>query len=265
MHIEGLKTNIHKTAYESCPVFTPDILIFPTANEVDQYAASIVVEQIYRKPNSVLTLPTGSTPQEMYKLLVHAHHTQNLDMNNIIIFNLDEYWPIRTNHPSSYAQYMRERFISHINISPANWHIPDGASADPHEESVRYEDQMRQSEQIDLAVLGIGPGTTCHIGFNERGSDCNSRVRYVSLDEETKIANSASFEKPEEMPHGAITQGVANILEAEKIILIAKGEGKAWGIQRTLKEPVGPEAPASFLRLHQKVIFILDQNAGKLL
>lgn len=250
---------------EKSSTFTPEILIFPTSTEVDQYAASIVAEQIYRKADSILTLPTGSTPQEMYRVLIHAHKTHNLDMSHVIIFNLDEYWPIRTDHPSSYARYMKERLISHININYSNWHIPNGEADDPHQEALRYENCMKQNGQVDLAVLGIGPGHTCHIGFNERGSHRDSRVRYALLDEETQKANRGSFEHPEEMPLGAITQGVASILEAKKIILIAKGEGKAWGIHRTLKGPIGPEASASFLRLHKNVVFILDQKAGTLL
>jgi len=265
MLIEGFNPSTHKTDYEGRRLFTPEILIFPTSIEVDTCAASIVAEQICRKPNSVFTLPTGSTPQKMYEILVQIHKKQALDMSNIIIFNLDEYWPIRRDHLSSYARYMRDRFISHINIHHSNWHIPNGEAIDPHEEAKRYEICMRQNGPVDLAVLGIGPGKTCHIGFNEKGSTFGSRVRYAMLDEETQKVNRNSFEQPEEMPHGAITQGVATILEADKIILIAKGEGKAWGIHRTLKGPIRSEAPSSFLRLHQKVVFILDQNAGRLL
>lgn len=265
MSKERFHLSIHKIDYEGHRLFTPEILIFSTPTEADQYAAAFVMEQIDRKPNSVLTLPTGPTPQKMYEMLVQIHKKQALDMSHISVFNLDEYWPIRRDHPSSYTRYMQDRFISHINIHPSNWHIPDGEASDPYEEAIRYEKRMKQSPPVDLAVVGIGPGTTCHIGFNEKGSPLDSRVRYVSLDEETLRTNRTFFDKPEEIPHGAITQGVATILDARKIILIAKGKRKAWGVHRAFTGPIGPAAPASFLRLHQQVTVVLDQDAGKLL
>lgn len=242
------------------PQYVPEVLIFPNLDGVDEYTANSVIEQISRKPSSVLTLPTGNTPRGMYERLVTANQEGRLDLSQTTVFNLDEYYPIASMHPNSYTEYMRKYFINKVNIRA--WHIPNGEALDPSEEAERYAQLLDRHQSIDLAVIGIGPGTTCHIGFNERGSLVSSRVRYVALDPETRIANARLFDNPHEIPNGTLTQGVSDILQAKRILLIAKGQSKAWGINRTLTGPISSEAPASYLRYHPNVAFVLDTEAA---
>ncbi len=243
---------------ELLTVYRPEIVVLPTPEEVDFYSAQTVQDQVVTKPDSILTLLTGSTPIEMYRLLVQAH----LDWSGIRIKNLDEYYPINPQHPASYAESMRRHLIDHINISPGNWEIPNGMAEDPDDESARFEQVFTEFGLVNLAVLGIGSGDTCHVGFNEKGSKRNSRTRYMRLDPQTRAANAPFFDDPNDMPEGSITQGVATILDAQRIILLAKGVHKAQGILRTLEGVIGPDAPASFLRYHPNVTFILDAAAA---
>jgi len=245
-------------------VYHPEIVILPTSYDVDKYAATKFIEQVRSKPNSVLTLPTGSTPEGMYGLLVQTHKESGLDLSQLTTFNLDEYWQLPSDHSASYASYMQRNLFQHVNIPVTQRHIPNSEAPDPNIEAAHYE-EMLTKQQVDLAILGIGPGTTCHIGFNGRGSAIDSRTRYMPLDEQTLHVNAQSFPNPNEIPRGSITQGIGNILEAKKIMLLAKGVDKAWGIQRTLEGPKGSEAPASFLRFHPRVTFVLDQAAAQLL
>lgn len=243
---------------EFLTVYKPDVLIFPTPEEVGRYAAQTVQEQIVTKPDSIFTFPTGSTPIEMYRLVVEA----GLDWSRARIKNLDQYYRIDPLHQASYAVDMQKNLIDFINIPPENWAIPNGIAPDPDEEAARYEEVFAEYGPVDMAVLGIGPGTTCHIGFNERGSQLGSRTRYMPLDPQTRAANAKFFDDPRDMPEGSITQGIATILEAQRIILLAIGDHKAQGILRTLEGSIGPDAPASFLRYHPNVTFILDAPAA---
>lgn len=245
-------------------LFKPEITVLQTSELVDKYASCLVEAQIRSNPNSILTLPTGSSPIGMYRLLVIAHKN-GLDMSGLTTTNLDEYWPLPKNHPQSYAAFMSENLFNHVNIPDSHRNIPDSSAENPGVEADRYQNILKKIGPADLAVLGIGPGLTCHIGFNERGSDIGSRTRLVNIDPETVAANARFFGNINDVPSQAITQGIADILEAKKIILIAKGKGKAQGIQRALEEPVNKNAPASFLRLHPKVTFILDKDAASLL
>ncbi len=241
---------------------SPEVVVFDTPEEVDEFAAAKLIQQIIVKPNSVLTLPTGNTPIGMYRRIVEAHR-QGLNLRRVSIFNLDEYYPIDPAHPSSYAKFMKGHLIDHVPVDA--WHIPNGQAEDANIEAQGYKELMEQHQPVDLAILGIGPGTTCHIGFNEKGSSIDSTVRYVPLDQETRAVNARLFDDPEEIPRGALTQGVSDILRAKRILVIAKGESKAWGINRTLNGPISSDAPASFLRLHPNVIFILDRAAAQYL
>lgn len=245
------------------PRFTPEVHIFESSSEVDKFAADRLIEQVQAKPDSILTLPTGNTPVGMYEHVVTAHNQGDVDLSGVTIFNLDEYYPITQEHPNSYAAFMRKHLIAHVPVRA--WHIPNGEAQDYEAESERYKRLMDQSQPVDFAVLGIGPGTTCHIGFNEKGSPIDSSVRYVPLLPEIRKVNGALFDRPEEIPDGTITQGIADILQAKRILVLAKGEAKAWGVNRALKGPISSDAPASFLRLHPHVTFAVDRKAGQYL
>lgn len=242
------------------PQHAPEVIVFENPEAIDEYASSQVIDLVRRKPDAVLTLPTGNTPIGMYDTLVASYRQGEVDFSDVTAFNLDEYYPIGQSHPNSYAAYMRNNLISKINIG--KWHIPNGEATSVSDEVIRYQTLLDATQPIDLAIVGLGPGTTCHLGFNERGSLIDSRVRYVTLDPQTTEVNRTLFTDPGEIPNGALTQGIADILQAERVLLIAKGEAKAWGINRTLKGPVSPSAPSSFLRLHPKVTFALDSAAA---
>jgi glucosamine-6-phosphate deaminase len=242
-------------------VYTPNITVFDSAAEVEARIADLLIEQINQKPDSVLTLPTGGTPIGMYGLLVAAYRAKQVDFSQVTTINLDEYWPIKKSHPSSYDYYMNENLFNHVNIPEKNQNIPDGEAPDHTVEAERYK-RVIQQHAIDLGLITLGPGKTCHIGFNEQGSELSSRVRYVPLNAETKEANLRFFDDPADMPVGAITQGVADILEAKRILFVATGEHKAWGVQRSLFGSINTEAPASFLRLHPNVSVFLDRAAA---
>lgn len=253
-----------RPAVEHTACYRPEVVVLETPCLVDRYAFRIVEAQIYSNKHSVLTLPTGSSPVGLYGLLVEACR-KGLDMSGLCTRNLDEYWPLPGGHPQSYDYFMRRNLFDYVNIPPSQRHIPSCEASDAGEEVSRYREVLKNTGPADLAVLGIGPGLTCHIAFNERGSRVDCRTRLVQIDEETIKANARFFDSPNQVPRRAITQGIADILEARKIILIAKGCRKALGVQMALQGPMGSDAPASFLRLHPDVTFIIDQEAGSLL
>lgn len=242
------------------PKYDPEVIIFPTPEAVDDYAATQVVGQIQTSPRSVLILPTGNTPIGMYQEIVRNYRYGIVDFSQAVTFNLDEYHPIPRSSSDSYVLYMRRNLFDHVNVSA--WNIPDGEAPDPKAEADRFQQLLDRFQPVDLAILGIGPGTTCHLGFNEKGSSVDSRIRQVALDPQTVAENSKLFDNPEEIPQAALTLGIADILQAKRIILLAKGSSKAWGINRALKGPVSSEAPASFLRLHPNVTLAVDREAG---
>src|SRR5262249_23607979 len=137
----------------------------------------------------------------------------------------DEYIGISSDHPGSYCTYMRRHLFSHIDINPANTHIPDGMHPDP----ARYEQEIANAGGLGLTFLGLGQNG--HIGFNEPGTPFTSRTRVVELTQSTRHANADLFPDGR-VPTQAITMGIGTILDSRRIVLLASGASKRAAIER---------------------------------
>jgi glucosamine-6-phosphate deaminase len=199
----------------------------------------MVETQIKEHSPSKLGLPTGSTPLGMYEELVN----RKLDWSNTITFNLDVYL-MNINHPESYQSYMRKNLFDRTNIYPNHYHFPFRPFS-------AFEDKIAGSMGIDLCILGIG--TNGHIAFNEPGSSFQSRTRVVELSEQTIKDNSRFFDSIDEVPTQAITMGLGTIMEAKKIILMARGQSKLNILNVAMNGEVTEDVPASILQNHDNV------------
>jgi glucosamine-6-phosphate deaminase len=236
------------------------VLVTPDFRRLSQTARELAIKAIRSKPDLVLGLPTGNTPQGMYEELVRAHREQHVDFSRIRTFNLDEYVGIASAHPQSFHSYMRQRFFDHVNVDSANAYIPDGSPGiDAEQESALYEAAIHEAGGIDLLIVGVAANG--HIAFNEPGSAFDSRTRVVDLAPET-IANAQQYFTNKPAPRQAITMGIGTILEARRILLLASGATKADAVKRALQGPVSTACPASALQLHPRVIAVVDEAAA---
>ncbi len=224
--------------------------------------AALIREKQSRGEKCVLGLATGSTPKTLYNELVRLHQQEQLSFENVITFNLDEYYPIDNDALQSYNRFMKEHLFSKVNIDPRNCHIPNG---EWEKESIKthcqeYEASIESVGGIDLQILGIG--NNGHIGFNEPGSSLFSKTRLVPLDNSTRIANSHEFQNISKVPRLAITMGIGNILKAKRIILMAWGQIKSPVIRKAVELNVTEQIPASLLQQHNDTVFVLDGAAA---
>ena len=125
---------------------------------------------------------------------------------------------------------------------------------------IQYENKINSLGGIDFQLLGIGRNG--HIGFNEPGSEINSITRKVKISNHSFKIISKAFNSSEETPREAITIGIKTILAASKIFLIAWGEKKSSIIKKAIEQKVNSNCPASYLRKHQNVEYILDVKSG---
>lgn len=221
-------------------------------------AAGIVAGMIWSKPDLVLGLPTGGTPVGMYRALVNS----GISMARVRTFNLDEYVGLPREHPESYYSFMKRNLYDHVDLDPANAHLPNGNAPDPEEECRRYEEAIREAGGIDLMILGIGHNG--HIGFNEPETPWDSRTRRVSLTETTRRANARFFSSLDEVPREALTMGIGTIMESRRIILLASGKDKASIVDRALNGEPSILVPATVLQQHPDVMVIIDRAAAGL-
>jgi glucosamine-6-phosphate deaminase len=217
-------------------------------------AAKILLAVIRRDPHIVLGLPTGRTPVRMYERVVSVCSREYHCFREVVTFNLDEYVGIEQNHPGSYFTFMKRHLFDHIDIDPANAHIPNGAAPDLSAECARYEKTITDSGGLGLTFLGLGANG--HIAFNEPGTPFDSRTRVVSLTESTRAANASLFSDGK-VPTHAITMGIATILASKSIVLLASGEKKRAAIERLRSGEISEQFPASALRQHPDVTVLI--------
>lgn len=214
----------------------------------------------YLKPGKVLGLATGSTPLGLYARMVKDHEENKTSYADIKTFNLDEYVGLPISHPESYYAFMHKNLFNHLDINEENVHIPCGLGDDLEEKAKEY-DQMIDANPVDIQVLGIG--SDGHIAFNEPGTPFDSGTHICDLAESTIKDNCRFFENDmSKVPTQAVTQGIATIMKAKNILLIATGENKAQAIKDMLEGEINEDCPASILRKHDNVTVILDQAAA---
>jgi len=232
-------------------------------NDMSAAAAKVILDVIVEKPHCVLGLPTGRTPAGMYGYLTQLLNDGKVDLSRVCTYNLDEYVGLGPNDKESFHYYMDSMLFSRTAFLTANIHIPNGLAADPEVECGEYERKLNRSGKIDLLVVGIG--INGHIGFNEPGSEFNSRVRVVELAETTRKINAKYFKSLEHVPTRAITMGLQNIMEAKRVLLIAGGNEKALALAGALNGPVSEQVPASVLQRHDNLAVIADRKAAEAL
>jgi len=232
------------------------------ARAVAARIAEVIREREREGRDTVLGLATGSTPVGVYRELIRMHREEGLSFRNVTTFNLDEYYPMDQENLHSYHRFMWENLFRDIDIDPARVHIPKGDV--PRELVVEtcgaYEAAIRAAGGIDLQLLGIGK--TGHIGFNEPGSGARSRTRLVTLDTVTRRDAAADFFAEAFVPREAVTMGIATILEAREIAILATGEHKSSIVHRAVEGEIDTEVAATFLQRHPNTTFYLDSAAA---
>lgn len=237
-----------------------EIIIVPTADEIGVTGAQMVAAVIAGKPTAVVGLATGSSPQGIYRRLAEKVADKEISFRHATGFALDEYVGLPSNHPEAYANVLLRDVVRPLGFRPDRVHVPDGRNCDLDAAGARYERAIAEAGGVDLQILGIGANG--HIGFNEPGSPLDSRTRVTELAAQTRDDNKRFFESIEEVPDLALTQGLATIVEARELLLVAAGPSKAAAVAAALEGPVSAELPASVLQLHPRATFVIDELAA---
>ena len=235
--------------------------ICDAVEEVAAAASRLIVEQLRRKPASVLGLPTGQTALPIYDAVVRLHRAGRVDFSRVHTVNLDEFVGLCPTDPRSFRGFMEQHLFRHVNVRADHVHFLAGDARDTGRECVRYERLIASLGGIDLMLLGVGRNG--HIGFNEPARDLQLRTHRVGLRMETRRANAASFGgRVGEVPREALSMGMATILQAASIVLVALGRSKAPAVASAFSERISTSKPVSFLQLHPNVTVIVDRAAA---
>jgi len=235
--------------------------IFTTPQAAARSLALAIARALAGNPRLVLGLPTGRTPVPLYRQLVALHQAGRADFSSATTFNLDEFAGLRGDDSRSYRAFMQRHLFDGINLPPRRINFLNGAARSAAAECARYERAIARAGGIDLLILGLG--TNGHIGFNEPADALVAATHLTRLSDGTRRANRALFDGRERaVPRHALSIGMATILHARRIVLVATGAAKARCVGRMIDGPVTPHLPASFLQLHRDVDVLIDRAAS---
>ena len=230
----------------------------PDAQAAVDLVARLLADRLRADPALTLGLATGRTMERLYARLAAE---PDLSFARVTAFALDEYVGLGADDPRSYRSYLDEHVVARTDLDPARLHVPDGGAADLVAAATAHERAIAEAGGIGFQLLGIGRAG--HIGFNEPLSAIMSRTRDKSLTPTTRRQNAPMFgDDPQAVPARALTMGIATILEAREICLLATGAEKAEVLARAVEGPVTSMISASALQLHPNVKVVVDEAAG---
>jgi glucosamine-6-phosphate deaminase len=234
-----------------------EVIIRPDTERAVNLVVKLIISRITEMPNATLGLATGRTMERVYAKLVAS----GVSFAGCHTFNLDEYIGLSPDDPDSYRTYMNTHLFDHVDIDPANTHVPNGNAADIKAAALEYEAAIVDAGGINLQLLGIG--TAGHIGFNEPLSSIMSRTRDKALTPTTRVQNAEMFGgDPDRVPKRALTMGVGTILDAQELVLLATGPAKASIVAKAVEGPITSMVSASAIQMHPNCKVVVDEDAA---
>ena len=238
------------------------VIVAENYQQIGTLGAKTIADVIKSNPNCVLGLATGTSPIGIYQNLIEMCNNGEISFAGVKTVNLDEYVGLDGAHNQSYRFFMNDKLFDHVDINKANTFVPNGVAEDLSAECQRYTSLVNSLQQ-DIQLLGIG--SNGHIAFNEPGTPFHSTTHVVNLTQNTIKDNSRLFEDISQVPTKALTMGIANIINAKRILIVANGKNKAQAVYNMVKGPVDTSCPASILQNHPDVTVIVDKDAASLL
>lgn len=238
-----------------------EVVIVPDARAGGELVAEAMAQLLRRKPQAVLGVATGSTPLPVYEALAAKVRSGAVDVSRARIAQLDEYVGLPAGHPESYREVLRRQVLEPLGLGTDSFLGPDGAAEDVQAEAEAYERTLAEAGGVDLQLLGIG--TDGHIAFNEPGSSLASRTRIKTLTAQTREDNARFFgDDVEQVPRHCLTQGLATIMGARHLVLLATGKGKAEAVHQLVEGPVSALWPATIMQMHPHATVLVDDAAA---
>ena len=223
-----------------------EVVVLPDAPAIAERAADAIEAVLVAKPNAVLGTATGSSPLPLYDELVRRNQAGKLSFKDVTGYMLDEYVGLPVDHYERYANFMERNLRSRTDMAPGALHGPDALNPNPQAACDDYERALAEAGYADVP-----------------GGPLDSTTHIDKLTEQTRRDNSRFFDNDiNKVPTMCITQGLATIMEARKLVLIATGENKAEAIKHLVEGEVSEQWPATVMQRHPDALVLLDAAAA---
>lgn len=225
-------------------------------------SAAAAVKQLPISKTSPLICPaSGNTPEGLYQQLIRMVKDKEMDITDWNFVGLDEWAGMNGIDEGSCRFSLDEQLFNPLNIPTDNICFFDGRKGELEPECNKVEFFIRRQGGIDIAIVGLGMNG--HVGMNEPGTDKNLRSHVAAIDLQTQQVGQKYFTTPKQLTHG-VTLGIATLMEATHIILLANGAKKAAIVNRILTAPASQKLPATLLRSHPGLLIYLDKEAASI-
>lgn len=213
-------------------------------------------ENIANGKKTVLALDASSSCIKVYDEFVKAYENGTLSFKNIVIFSIDEYYPLDRNELQSHYRFLKEYIFDLVDIPAENIHcLESDAKENIAEYCEQYEKELESYGGIDIVITG-------GMGSNEPGSAYNSTTRQITLNYTSRVAAASDFFGVEYVPYHAITMGIKTLTDAKLFFYLAWGEGKAKSVKEMVEGNISDQLPASYLQEHKNINLFIDEAAS---
>ena len=216
------------------------------------YIADLINEAIAKKGEARIILSTGASQLTTLEPLIE----RDIDWSKVTMFHLDEYVDLPETHVASFRKYLKERFISKINLKAA--YLVDGTP-----ECIEGLTAELRRAPIDVGLIGIGENA--HIAFNDPPADFDTKEAYiiVNLNDTCKKQQVGEgwFATVDDVPKQAVSMTVYQILQCEKIVSCVPYGVKADAVQKTLENDKTNLIPATITKGHDDFALFVDEDS----
>jgi len=247
---EKLRTSIYADAGEG-------------ALAIAQKVATLIREKENEGERCVLGLSGGFSPLGVYDELVRMHREEDLSFADVVVFNVSEFFPFNKDERHSNTQLLKTHLLNKVDFKPENFYTPNASvdRSNVYDFCRHYEELIEQHDGLDLVLVSVG--LVGNIAYNEPGSQVSTLTRLMLLDNESQRDLKRYYSSISEVPTSAITIGLATMLAAKQVILLAWGESKSAILKEVIEGKADDNVPASFLQLHKNAIAAIDLNAAQ--
>ncbi|MDR1161857.1 MAG: galactosamine-6-phosphate isomerase [Tannerellaceae bacterium] len=228
----------------------------PSYEALSEQAQQLVSDYLLQNPSMLLCTATGASPVGTYEWMVRAAQEDPPAFSRLRIIKLDEWGGLPMTHPGSCESFLQQHLVGPLGLTEDRYISFQSNPSDPVAECERIQQALSEQGPIDICIVGIGMNG--HIALNEPAPELWPHCHPAGL-ADTSLRHPMIAGSSEQPTYG-LTLGMADILQAKKIILLACGAGKETVIKDFLKGEISTALPASFLWLHPDVICLIDQT-----
>jgi len=234
------------------------VRVFATRREMGAAAAADIADFLRAKIGIAghgvrVIFAAADSQRDMLESLIAD---QRLDWGHITAFHMDEYIGLPPEAPQRLGNWLKRALIERVPIGRFHAISPEfGVDA-----AMEHYERLLTEAPIDAVCLGIG--VNGHLAFNEPGSatdlDDRNWVKEIGLDAVSRQqqVDEGNFPEIAALPKSAITLTVPCLLSA-----VVPGQVKAPALRRALRDPIGPDCPATALRRHAHCTLYCDRDA----